>query len=139
MNNVESGYFFLIFSDTNRFLRFFLKKGFHHVMLAASADNCMFLMEKKQDMISLEAKSVVNDRAIWQFLKNIRYAGRHAYLVKGLTFKPTLLGKLGFSPNLGTCVSFVKGFLMIENPCIITPYQLYCYLNKKGMLLRIDF
>lgn len=36
------------------------------------------------------------------------------------------------APRLTYCVSFAKHFVGIRNPFILTPYQLYCELIKRG-------
>jgi len=41
-------------------------------------------------------------------------------------------GKPIFTPRFMYCVSFVKHIVGINNPFILTPYQLYCELIKKG-------
>ena len=101
------------------FMRFF-KKGFYHCILALGNEEEWIVIDPLQhftDLIMIKQGNIRN------FFK------KHGYrFVEIQTSEPKDI-RLRVMPY--TCVETVKRFVGIEKACIFTPYQLFCYLNKK--------
>ena len=101
------------------FMRF-LKKGFYHCILAIGNEKEWIIIDPLLHFTDL---IMIKDSDIRQFFK------KHGYrFVETEILEPKNI-QLRVMPY--TCVETVKRFIGVEKSRIFTPYQLFCYLNKK--------
>ena len=105
----------------------FLKKGFHHCFLLG-------LIRKEEDLYvlvdhvwGLTDIAILKDKDV---LKKIADFGYVPVPVK--VPEQTRAGRKGYMFIPFTCVETVKHFLGINTFKVITPYQLFKYIAKKG-------
>ena len=101
------------------FMRFF-KKGFYHCILALGNEEEWIVIDPLLHFTDL---IMIKDSDIRHFFK------KHGYrFVETKVEEPKHI-QLRVMPY--TCVETVKRFIGVEKSSILTPYQLFCYLNKK--------
>ena len=101
------------------FMRF-LKKGFYHCIVALGNEDEWVVIDPLLHFTDL---IVIKDSDIRSFFKKRGYRFVETELVE-----PKCI-RLRVMPY--TCVETVKRFIGVENASIFTPFQLFCYLNKK--------
>lgn len=98
----------------------FLKKGFYH---------CFVVLGNGFEWILIDPLAHFTDTII---LKNVDvkgYLSSKGYKLVTATPQIPAYSKPKFAFH--TCVENVKRLLGIKNPYILTPYQLFCFLDKK--------
>ena len=98
----------------------FLKKGFYHCLLILGNGYDWYIIDPVMHFTDF---IIVKTNRIEEFFRLKGY--------KMITTTPTIPHKIKFFLRPYTCVETVKHFLGIQAPFIWTPYQLFCFLNKK--------
>jgi len=105
-----------------------LKPGFRHCFVLINDGEGWLSLDPMLHHMDMKAhREVSNDFDLPEWLRG-----------RGLTVIPAKLNRLKQVPapvELMTCVSIIKRILGIHNIFIITPYQLYKYLNKQEKLM----
>lgn len=135
----EQGEFFIGFCHSKLpFFRRFLKKGFGHVVLGAYCNQCLFLFEKRTYLSVMEAHHVKDEEEAINILLTI--SNLHVLAVVKPDWNKKRLIPSGWLPHAGTCLSFIKLMLGIRLSWILTPYQLFKYLQKtnKSSIIHVS-
>lgn len=107
-----------------------LKRGFRHTVLFIAPNNHtpMIGMDYTREGFVL----YTTDTSFYATLKTLRDDPQvnRIHFVNSTLDLPQTRCKQGLF-GMFTCVKLVKTFLGIRNPFVITPYQLYNYLEKK--------
>jgi hypothetical protein len=117
--------FFVIFSNTDQWYSFLLKKNFGHCSLVKKIDTDTFILI--DPFVNYVGCYLVNKKFISEHLQQ----SKMLYLKKELD-KTKKKANFWFTPR--TCVSVVKGFLGESSASNFTPYSLYRHLRKQGAL-----
>lgn len=114
----------LIWKDSDHPCLKFLKKGYRHVGVIVSFDGCNYYI----DYSSL-GFDIYDTCLTWEDIK-YRLSKpdiKEEVIVREYSYIPSSLG-LRLAPL--TCVEVVKTLLGINAPLVLTPYQLYKYLER---------
>ena len=98
----------------------FLKKNFYHCLVALKHENGWLLIDPLIHCLDI----------IWIKNGDIHsYFKRHGYQTLNVEIKEPENKLLRVAPF--TCVETVKRIIGVQQRSIFTPYQLFCFLNKK--------
>ena len=98
----------------------FLKKDFYHCIVALGNGEEWVIVDPLLHFMDL---IVLKEKDIDTFFKKRNYR-----IVKTEVREPK---KIRLRVSFYTCVETAKRFIGVENPFILTPYSLFCYLTKK--------
>ena len=115
---------FLIYTDTYYPFSKFFKEGFRHVAIVIRTDSNYVLIDPRASTVGLELTGRVVPDTMERQLRDNSHAIQRVSTVKGKGFFPI---------GLFTCVSLFKKLLGIRAWWVLTPYQLYNYINKRGL------
>ena len=98
----------------------FLKKGFYHCIVALGRGDEWLIIDP---LLCYTDAIMVHGADIKEFFK------KHGYRFVETTISEPKNKLLRVMPY--TCVETAKRFIGVDKPYILTPYSLFCYLNKK--------
>ena len=98
----------------------FLKKGFYHCIVALGRQNEWLIIDP---LLHFTDVIMIHDTDIYSFFK------KHGYRFVEVPLSEPKKIRLRVMPY--TCVETAKRFIGVEKSRILTPYSLFCYLNKK--------
>ena len=105
----------------------FLKKGFYHCFVALGRQNEWLIIDP---LLHFTDVIMLRDVNIYSFFK------KRGYRFIEVPLNEPHYKRLRVMPY--TCVETVKRFIGVEKSMILTPYGLFCYLNKKNRKKILD-
>lgn len=131
-SNVNSNILLSFTDKTNLPILKFLKRGFRHCSIYIQIDHDIFLIDPLSNLLIINK---VKERSMVQLIDRLKDEDNICLLIPTRPSAPT-------SPTFPlplTCVEITKRLLAIQNPYILTPWQLYKLLLEQNMNIYIDF
>lgn len=112
--------YFIIFHDSDEPHLRWMKKGFRHAFMVIWEDHRLISLNLLAGSYEISTCESVSKSVLFKFWRD-----------QGYKFKKVEPGNARvWLPGPLSCVSVIKRFLGLVKPTIITPWQLFSYLDK---------